>query len=463
MLNRRRFLLHSLGAAVAATGLSGGAAAWAAAAKGRRPNFLFIMADDLGYADLGVYGAVSWRTPHLDALAASGMLFRQAYANSCLCSPTRVALMTGRYQYRLPVGLEEPLNYKQPGRKLPGLEPTLATLPALLKAQGYRTSLIGKWHLGYAPDYGPLKSGYDYFFGLYSGGVDYFTFKDAHGAHDVFDMTDPVEGGDYLTDLLTERAINTLNSYARAEAAPFLMSLHYTAPHWPWQGPDDRGRAVGDLFHVDGGSLATYAAMMQSLDQNVGRVLEALEHLGLADDTVVIFTSDNGGERFSQNWPLSGEKGSLLEGGIRVPLLVRWPGLAAPGSVSDQVTITMDWTHSLLSAAGVAVAPLRLDGMDMRPALRAGQALPRTLFWRLHGNRQAAVRRGDWKYLKMKDHEFLFNVAADPRERANLSRAQPAVMAELKAAYDQWSKEMLPVPADLPGYELPAGLYAHQP
>jgi arylsulfatase A-like enzyme len=462
MIHRRMFLLQTLGT-LSAMAVAPGTWAATVAKGGRPPNFLFIMADDLGFADLGAYGAVSWTTPHLDALAGQGMRFTQAYANSCLCSPTRVALITGRYQYRLPVGLEEPLHYKQAVADLPGLSPETPTLPALLKGQGYRTALIGKWHLGYAPDYGPLKSGYDYFYGFYSGGVNYFTYKDAFGGHDVFDMDDPVEGGVYLTDALTDKAVSTLEAYAKTPDRPFLLSLHHAAPHWPWQGPDDRDAVMSNLMHVDGGGLGTYASMVQSLDQSVGKVMAALDRLGLADNTVVIFTSDNGGERFSQTWPLSGEKGSLLEGGIRVPLVVRWPGLTKPGSTSDQVTITMDWTRTMLAAANVDLSGLGLDGMDMRPSLAGGAAVSRTLYWRLHGNDQAAVRQGDWKYLKIGNHEYLFNLAADPRERGNLAQRQAATFASLKAAYAEWNATMLPIPEGHKGYALPVGIFANVP
>lgn len=405
------------------------------------------MADDLGWADLSCYGRQEYETPVLDALAAQGMRFTQAYANSAVCTATRVALMTGRYQYRLPIGLEEPLQ----GRAV-GLSPDHPTLPSLLRDAGYRTALVGKWHLGDLPSYCPLKSGFQQFWGIRGGGVDYFTHE-LNGVNDLWDGTTNIERVGYLTDLLGDRAVELLAGYAE-DSAPFFLNLNFTAPHWPWEGPDDEAESrrlkakTGDpmpITHYDGGDLATYAAMMRNLDANVGKVLAALDRLALADNTVVVFTSDNGGERFSRMFPLTGRKTELLEGGLRVPLIVRWPGLTAPGSESVAQVMTMDWLPTFLAAAGTAPDPAHMsDGIDIRPAL-AGNALPpRDLFWRFSHNRQRAMRRGALKYFSVGGHEFLFDVEADPMERGNLKARRAADFAALVAAWEAWNATMLP-------------------
>ncbi|MGN6831337.1 sulfatase family protein [Paucibacter sp. M5-1] len=415
-----------------------------------RPNILFILADDLGWADLGIYGQQDYRTPHLDRLAAGGVRFTQAYANSAVCSATRFALMTGRYQYRLPGGLEEPIPTARGPRGPIGLPPEHPTLPSLLAEAGYDTALIGKWHLGPLPEFGPLKSGYQRFFGNYGGVIDYFTHKPGVGpevARDLYEGELPVERVGYYTQILADEAAAYLREPARREA-PFLLSLHFTAPHWPWEGPGDEAvsRNLTSLFHYDGGSQATYGRMVQALDGAVGQVLDTLAAQGLAENTIVIFSSDNGGERFSKTWPFTGQKTELLEGGLRVPTLLRWPAVLAP-QVSEQVTATMDWLPTLLAAAGAAPHPdYPSDGENLLPILK-GQApeRERKLFWRYKANSQRALREGRWKYLKINEHEFLFDVLADPRERANLKTREPVVFEQLKRDWLDWDAGMLAI------------------
>ncbi|MBB6193781.1 arylsulfatase A-like enzyme [Sphingobium wenxiniae] len=417
----------------------------------RQPNILYIMADDLGYADLSCYGRRDFETPVLDKLAAQGLRFTNAYANSAVCTATRVGLITGRYQYRLPVGLEEPLAY----RPNIGLPPSHPTLPSLLAKAGYRTSLIGKWHLGSLPDFDPIKSGYQSFWGIRSGGVDYYTHATSNGQPDLWDGPTPVDKAGYLTDLLADRAIAEIRQ-ASSVKAPWFMSLHFTAPHWPWEGPDDASestRIAGlkdpkALFHFDGGSAAIYAAMVRRLDYQIGRVLEALKANGAEQDTIVVFTSDNGGERFSDTWPFSGRKTELLEGGLRIPAIVRWPGVTTAATTSDAQIISMDWLPTFLAAAGAAPDPaFPSDGADIAAAL-SGRVLPeRTLFWRYKNHAQRAARRGNLKYLKIGGNEFLFDVFADPLERANLKDRQPEAFTSLKKAWEDWNARMLPLDA----------------
>jgi arylsulfatase A-like enzyme len=435
-------------AATAATALSSGIARAKAAA---RPNIVYIMADDMGYADLSCYGRRDYKTPNIDSLARHGVRFRQAYANSAVCSATRTALITGRYQYRLRVGLEEPVR----DTFRDGLPPEHPTLPSLLKKVGYGTTLIGKWHLGGLPDFGPLKSGYDHFWGFRWGALDYFTHKRDTAATDTEDLWDgdvKIHQVGYLTDLLGDRALQTIGDYARS-GQPFLLSLHFNAPHWPWEGPDDEAesRRITALSDHDGGSMKTYAQMVTQLDTQVGRVLKALADHRIANNTIVVFTSDNGGERFADTWPFSGRKTELLEGGMRIPALIQWPGHIRPDATTDQVAISMDWVPTFLAAAGAAPDPaFPLDGMNLLPQLTEGAPpVPRRLYWRYHFNAQRALRDGDMKYLKIADNEFLFNVVEDPLERADLKKRQPEVFKRMKQAWDEWNATMLPDRGDV--------------
>ena len=422
----------------------------------RRPNLIFIVADDLGYADLGCYGgrpagfgAVS---PVLDAMAANGLRFTQGYANSPVCSPTRFALMTARWQYRLRGAAEEPINSRSRGSTTLGLPPDHPTLPSLLKGAGYRTALIGKWHLGYPPNFGPLRSGYEEFFGPMSGGVDYFTHADSAGRHDLYEGEAEQAQDGYLTDLITGRAIDWLQRVVREER-PFFLSLHYTAPHWPWETRDDRELAFnlqGSLFHLAGGNIHTYRRMIHHMDEGIGRLLDALRRVGRLDDTLIVFTSDNGGERFSDNWPLVGGKMDLTEGGIRVPYIVQWPAVISPGGVSTQHCLTMDWSATLLDAAGVAAdAGHPLDGVSLLPVLREpAKTFRRTMHWRMNHRGQRALRDGDWKYLRVDGNDYLFDITQDERERANRAALEPGRLQRLRADWEAWNATMPPIPED---------------
>jgi len=413
----------------------------------QRPNFVFILADDLGYADLGCYGGRYGCSPVLDRMAAEGLRFTQGYANSSVCSPTRFALMTGRWQHRLRGGADEPIASRSRGNPVLGLPPTHPTLPSLLAKAGYATALVGKWHLGWPPHFGPLKSGYQEFFGALSGGLDYFTHRDSTGAHDLWEGERECPTDGYLTDLLSAKAAD----YIRRAKKPFLLSLHYTAPHWPWETRDDEAEArrLEKIFHTDGGSVHTYATMIRHMDEGIGRVLEALRAVGADENTLVVFTSDNGGERFSDTWPLLGKKMDLLEGGIRVPYIVRWPARVKRSGVTSQLAITMDWLPTFLEAAGASSdANYPLDGISLLGVLAGRKTIERELFWRMKFREQKAMRAGDWKYLSIEGHEYLFNLARDERERANLARRQPEKLSELRERYRGWEASIPPIPDD---------------
>ncbi len=429
-----------------------------------RPNLIFIVADDLGFADLGCYGSRAADfgpvSPVLDTLAQHGIRFTQGYANSPVCSPTRFALMTGRYQYRLRGAAEEPINSQARGSTALGLPPEHPTLPSLLKDSGYRTALIGKWHLGYPPHFGPLKSGYDEFFGPMSGGVDYFTHRDFRGHHDLFlgDQSHREDG--YLTDLISQRAVDYVQR--GPQGAPFFLSLHYTAPHWPWETRDDAALAAeikDDLFHLHGGNIHRYRRMIHHMDEGIGQVVAALRDSGQLDNTLIVFTSDNGGERFSDNWPLVGGKMDLTEGGIRVPWIAHWPAVIQPCGISPQHCMTMDWSATLLHAAGVAAHPdYPVDGLSLLPTLHNPQhRVARPLHWRMNHRGQRALRDGDWKYLRVDGHDYLFNLAQDERERANHATRQPERLQAMRTAWETWNASMPAIPEDAtvsPGYSV---------
>jgi len=337
-----------------------------------------------------------------------------------------------------------------------GLPPAHPTLPSLLGAAGYATALVGKWHLGYPPHFGPLKSGYQEFFGALSGGMDYFTHRDTAGIHDLYENETEIHRKGYLTDLISGRAVEFIE---RKRQEPFLLSVHYNAPHWPWETRADAAEAkrIDKIYHFDGGSLPTYLAMIRQMDEGIGRILSALRISKTEKNTIVVFTSDNGGERFSDTWPLVGKKMDLLEGGIRVPYVVRWPAKVKPGGVTTQQAITMDWVATFLDAAGVKPdSNYPLDGKSLLKVLqKPGKTFARELFWKMLYRNQKAMRAGDWKYLCVEGNEFLFNLAKDERERANFGKREPARLAALRGKFQAW-EESLPQHPDA-SFSVPAG------
>ena len=448
-LTRRKFVQRL---AIGTTLLSGGVRSTAIAnsvqrssgAKESRPNIIFILADDLGWGDLSCYGRPDYRTPNIDQLALQGTKFTDAYSASAVCTPTRCAYITGQYPARFKIGLEEPLIASNSDV---GLEPNQKTIASLLKQSGYDTALFGKWHLGFRPEWGPNAHGFDEFFGILAGAGDYFLHKNGLGQPDLYENLTPVERNGYITDLLTERAVNYVK---KSRSAPFFLSLHYTAPHWPWQGPKG-----GDVVHFSdkapepatmaaGGSLKMYAQMMGSLDAGVGCVMQSIKAAGLDKNTLVIFTSDNGGERFSYLWPFTGKKGDLFEGGIRVPALVRWPGVVPANRVTQQMAITMDWTATILAAAKAnASAGPAFDGIDLMPLLKGNsRAIERTFFWRIYA--RDAVREGKWKYVRDGEVRRLFDLSLDQHEQADFSNAHPEILQRLMKEFDKWNEQMLP-------------------
>ncbi|MEE1751420.1 sulfatase family protein [Streptomyces sp. SP18CS02] len=419
--------------------------------RSKRPNILFILGDDLGWADLSSYGSPHIRTPNLDRLARQGVRFTDAYSGSATCSPTRFSLYTGRFPGRTKGGLAEPI-----ADRTVGLEPTHPTLASLLRNAGYATALIGKWHCGYLPDYSPTRSGWDEFFGNFGGALEYYSKLGLGGEYDLYEGDAQYKDLRYYTRILTERAVDYVQ---REHEGPWLLNLNFTTPHWPWIADGDEEASAeivrrikagdrGALWHQDGGSIDKYREMVEDLDRSVGEVLAALRRSGQEKDTLVVFASDNGGERFSYNWPLSGNKSSLKEGGIRVPTLVRWPARIDGGQVSEEPVFTPDWTATLLEVAGARPDPAHpLDGASLAGYLLRGERAPRRdLFWRVRGER--ALRRGEWKYYRgAGGKDQLFRLTEDAREQADKASAEPERLAALRAAWERTDAGLLPYPS----------------
>jgi N-acetylgalactosamine-6-sulfatase len=434
----------------------------------QRPNILLMVADDLGYGDLGCYGVEDIRTPNIDNLARQGVRLTRFYANAPECTPTRTALLTGRYQQRVG-GLECAIGAGNIGRyeeamwlwerKELGLPPAESTLLHSLKQAGYRTAMLGKWHLGYEQKFRPDRHGFDYSFGNIGYGGDYFyhieqddiDLEDFTGAHNLAENGKEVfHDGHYMTHLITEKAIDWLEGLEPHE--PFFLYLPYTAPHTPFQGPgDDRGRPLeGDEWTQ--GSRAKYIEMVEALDGGVGKILAYLAEQQLDDQTLVIFFSDNGGRaREANNGILSGQKGQVYEGGIRVPCIIRWPGKIARHAVSDQMAISFDLTRSIIQLSGAGTGDLQLDGFDIiGHIIRKELDVERTLFWRKkRGERvHKAINDKGYKYLIVwnngsLEEERLFNLTDDPSESIDLLRVMPEKAGELRGKLADWEKEVI--------------------
>ena len=410
-----------------------------------RPNVVLIVTDDVGYGDIGSYGAQDVKTPSIDSLARDGVRLTDFYA-APQCTPTRAALISGRYQQRF--RLEAAL----PGPKTPagatGLPATGYSLPQLLKNSGYATGLIGKWHLGYKPQFSPNAHGFDYFFGFKSGFIDYYQHTDGDGESDLFENQSPVHVDGYMTDLITERSIRFIDDHAQA---PFFLEVTYNAAHWPFQVPDHPSVAAGHgrFVQPEENETATrqdYIAILERADQGIGRILLALKRQGLDRNTLVIYMQDNGGEWVSRNAPLFNRKGTVWEGGIRVPAIFRWPGHLPAGKVSGQVGIVQDVTASILAAAQTPVLPAaRPEGINLLPMLDGKTApVERTLFFRftIGNTRQLAVRQGSWKLLVDGGKRYVFDLSKDVGERNDLTNERQDVARRLRPLIAAWEADV---------------------
>ena len=427
---------------------------WAAVAG--RPNIVVLLADDMGFADVGFQGSQDIPTPHIDALARSGVRCSNGYVSGPYCSPTRAGLLTGRYQQRF--GHEFNPGGEAGSGKL-GLPTTETTLVERLRAGGYRTGLVGKWHLGTDPEFHPLKRGFDEFFGFLGGAHTYFAGK----TRNINRGNEIVTESTYLTDAFGREAVAFID---RNKDKPFFLELAFNAVHTPMQATDDRIARFGSIPDQ---TRRTYAGMLSALDDAVGAVLAKLREAGLEEDTLIFFLNDNGGPTMlgttingSINAPLRGSKRTTLDGGVHVPFVVSWKGRIAAGRTYDRPVIQLDVLPTALAAAGIALDPgWKVDGVDLLPFLAneiETKEPHESLFWRLGG--QEAIRRGDWKLVRYDDAVDtgkrsranavnptplrLYNLAVDPGESHDLAQENPEKVEELHAAWAVWNAQLIP-------------------
>lgn len=423
------------------------------------PNVIFLLVDDMGWADVGAMGSKDIRTPHIDRIAREGVRLTDCYASAPVCSPTRAAFLTGLWQQRTgiewAIGLTSEEAKRVDGELVEvdepftmGLAPEDTHLTPLLKANGYGTAIYGKWHLGFKPEYNPVEHGFDEFWGIIGGQCDYYKYYYLGGMRQLYEKTEMTTAEGYITDLINERAAR----YIREESAsPFFLYVPYNAVHHPYHVPGDPTQTYTNENKNDG-TRAWYAKMVESIDKGVGQMFAALEEKGILDNTLIIFSSDNGGERFSDNGPFFNHKTTLWEGGIRVPLLMRWPAGGLPaGEVSSQPAITMDITATILAAAGIPLPDdYSCDGMNLLPILRGEEEplMERTFCWRVERTRRRmkAIRHGDWKLVQDDMMELLFNLKEDQQERRNLYYERLDKVKELKKKLADWEAEVDKVP-----------------
>ena len=420
-----------------------------AAMAAEKPNIVVIVGDDMGYADTGVHGCRDIPTPHLDALAAGGVRFTNGYVSGPYCSPTRAGLLTGRYQTRFGHEFNPGGNSGSGDKGLPLTETTLADR---LKAAGYATGLVGKWHLGNGAKFQPQQRGFDEFFGFLAGGHPYFPGKGAP----ILRGTEPVDEQEYLTDAFAREAVDFVD---RHRESPFFLYLAFNAVHTPMHAGDAR---LQKFAAIKNEKRRTYAAMMSAMDDAIGKVLTKLEESGLEDNTLVCFFSDNGGPTMrgtatngSVNTPLRGSKRTTLEGGVRVPFMVKWPRKLPTGETYDKPVIQLDVMPTALAAAGVEISSeWKVEGVDLTPFVAGeNEAAPHDqLCWRF--GQQMAIRRGDWKLVKydpVVDGDRgkataakLYNLADDVGEQHDVLAEYPEKVRELQTAWDAWNKDNVP-------------------
>jgi len=444
---KRREFLKAMGMGAAALAMPGPLSA--AGTSKRKPNFIIILADDMGYGDSSVYDG--WiNTPHLERMAAEGLKFTDFHSSGVVCSPTRAGLMTGRYQQR--AGIPGVINADPKSAvHYSGLQPTEVTFPKLLKRVGYTSGIFGKWHLGYSKNFNPIHHGFDRFRGYVSGNIDYISHYDRMGVYDWWEGLKHIREEGYSTHLITEHSVKFIEDN---KARPFCLYVAHEAVHAPNQAPDDppqrgpkKGRTKGKTRTVE----ETYRLMMKAMEDGIGEIMATVRRLGLAENTLVVFFSDNGGTGRGSSRPLRGGKGSVWEGGHRVPSIAWWPGSIKPGTVSNDLCISLDLMPTMLELAG-AISPEghKLDGISLAAHLLKGKSLgTRQLFWN-----GAAMRDGQWKLIT-KERRFegpgLFNLADDIGEKNNLADKYPKRVKQMTAAIEAWKKDVATGATKQPG------------
>mgnify|MGYP006291427463 CR=1 FL=1 len=408
------------------------------AGKDPKPNIIIILADDYGYGDVGCYGSNRFETPHLDALAAGGLRFTDFHSNGVVCSPTRAALLTGRYQQRTGItGVVTTANHRHTGLDL---EET--TFAEVLKPAGYVTALYGKWHLGYLPEFNPVRQGFDEFIGYVSGNIDYHAHLDQTGNEDWWKQDELNPECGYTTDLITDHAVGFIK---RHKEKPFLLYIAHESPHYPYQGRNDPPRYTRENGRTeDPLTLEVYKEMIEVMDENVGRIHQAVLDAGLIENTLIFFFSDNGPSGLGSSGLLRGKKGQIWEGGHRVPAIAFWPGKIDAGRVSDLTVMGADLFPTMMAIGGVAsVNNLKLDGINLLPHLVENkQPKPRPLFW-CHAS-QLAVRQGDFKLITNKSFSetSLYNLSVDLRESENIAAQHPDLVKELLEILKAWQTDV---------------------
>lgn len=422
-------------------------------AQAKPPNIIVIVADDLGYADIGVHGSKDIPTPNIDSLAKSGVRFTDAYVSGPYCSPTRAGLMTGRYPQRF--GHEFNILDHRGAHRDVGLPISESTIADRLKSAGYNTAVLGKWHLGSTPRFQPLERGFDEFFGFLHGAHPYMSPTHSE-SNPLYDGKKTVLEPAYLTDVLADRSVDFIK---RKRTQPFFLYLAFNAVHTPMESTE---RYMARFAHIGDERRRTYAAMLSAMDDGIGRTLAALREQNLEENTLIFFFSDNGGPTIyggingSSNAPLKGSKRTTWEGGIRVPFIVQWKGRIAGGKTYSQPVIQLDVLPTALASAGIKLPPKsNLDGVNLLPFLAGKSGRPHDmLYWRLGGI--LALRKGDWKLVKMTETGFqeepsalkdlsgldLYNLKDDIGETKNLASQNPKKVKEMAAAWQLWTKSL---------------------
>lgn len=397
-----------------------------------KPNVIFILADDLGYGDLGYTGAPDISTPNIDAIASEGIEYTNYYSSGPTSTPTRCALLTGRYQARFK-DMEEAFFMGVDHIGLPKGEETIARA---LQRNGYVTALIGKWHLGALPELRPNNFGFDYFTGFLAGNTDYHAHCEKNQRKDLYEQKQEITSKEYMTDYIADKSIAFMREN---KEKPFFMYVAFNAPHWPYQGPGD-GPCAADGHDWMEGSREKLVEMIEYADKRIGDILQELKKLGIDDNTMVIFSSDNGGDKFARNLPFKGGKGLLTEGGIHLPLAVRWKGVIDGGQICDSPLISMDISATILSVTGSSFNS-ECDGISFFPMKSEKMFEERPLFWRTAARKQYAVRLGKYKLFCNKGKTFVYDLDIDKEEKYDLSDNKE-ILLKLQSLYNEWENKM---------------------